>query len=122
MIRAAITTAAVLALLLAGSIGATLAPNVRGTVPASDTTAANCPSDEPCDPPIGSFATYVMFSRAGHPTVRVRAVDGSFSVHLVPGRYTIALSPPPAGTVSPAAIRVPSTGVVRLHVVVQPTP
>jgi hypothetical protein len=64
----------------------------------------------------------VTFLRAGHATVRARVVDGSFAIHLVPAVYTLALSPPPAGDVTPARVRVPRTGVVRVHVAVQPTP
>jgi hypothetical protein len=68
------------------------------------------------------FGTYVAFSRAGHATVRARVTDGSFALHLVPPVYTLTLSPPPAGDVTPAKVRVPPTGVVRLHLTVQPTP
>jgi hypothetical protein len=101
-----------------------LTPNVRGTVPnTAGGTAGDvkCFPDEPCDPPMGMIVTSVLFSRAGHPTVRVRAVGGSFALHLVPGTYRIALQPP-LGTVSPATVRVPRTGAVRLHLVVQPNP
>ena len=41
---------------------------------------------------------------------------------VAPAAYTIGLTPPPAGDVKPAAVRVPRTGVVRLHLTVQPTP
>jgi hypothetical protein len=68
------------------------------------------------------FATYVTFARTGHAPVRARVVDGSFALHLVPAVYKLALSPPPAGDITPTRVRVPSTGVVRLRVVVQPTP
>ena len=44
------------------------------------------------------------------------------ALHLTPAAYTIGLTPPPAGDVKPAAVRVPRTGVVRLHLTVQPTP
>jgi len=97
---------------------------VRGTVPTGgdgDTGSVKCFPDEPCDPPIGMTVTSVMFSRTGHATVRVRAVGGSFALHLVPGTYRITLQPS-FGTVSPATVRVPRTGTVRLHLVVQPNP
>jgi len=111
-------------LLLAGSAASSLTPNVRGTVPATATgvkTPAGCFVDEPCDPPIGAVSTYVVFSRAGHATVRVRAVDGTFALHLAPGAYSIDVTPS-AGDVSPATVRVPRIGVVRLRLTVQPTP
>jgi hypothetical protein len=125
VVRAGVTVAAAaLALLLAGSLHATLTPNVRGTVPNTATGRAGdvkCFPDEPCDPPMGMVVTSVMFSRPGHATVRVRAVGGSFALHLVPGTYRIALQPS-LGTVSPATVRVPPTGIVRLKLVVQPNP
>jgi hypothetical protein len=123
VVRAGVTAAAALALLLAGSLDATLTPNVRGTVPTGggDTGSVKCFPDEPCDPPLGMMVTSVMFSRPGHATVRVRAVGGSFALHLVPGTYRIALQPS-LGAVSPATVRVPRTGTVRLHLVVQPNP
>lgn len=123
MIRAGVAAAA-LALLLAGSLYATPTPNVRGTVPNAargDTGDVKCFPDEPCDPPMGMVVTSVVFSRAGHPAVRVRAVGGSFALHLVPATYRIALQPS-LGTVSPATVRVPRTGTVRLHLAVQPNP
>ena len=104
---------------VASSPSGDAALNVRGTVDRAYTPW--CPTDEPCDPPIGAFSTYVSFSRVSHPTVRVRAVDGAFALHLAPAIYRIAVTPA-LGTVSPATVRVPRIGVVRLHVVVQPTP
>jgi hypothetical protein len=65
--------------------------------------------------------TSVIFSRPGHATVRIRAVGGSFALHLVPGTYRIALQPS-SGAVSPTTVRVPRTGTVRLHLAVQPNP
>jgi hypothetical protein len=125
VVRAGVTAAAAaLALLLAGSLDATLTPNVRGTVPNTATGRTGdvkCFPDEPCDPPMGMVVTSVMFSRPGHATVRVRAVGGSFALHLVPGTYRIALQPS-LGTVSPATVRVPRSGTVRLKLVVQPNP
>jgi len=88
----------------------------------AETGAIKCFPDEPCDPPMKSVTTYVTFARTGHPIVRARVTGGSFALHLVPAVYTLALSPPPAGDVMPARVRVPRVGVVRLHVVVQPTP
>jgi hypothetical protein len=125
VIRVGVTAAAALALLLAGSLDATLTPNVRGTVPTptggGDSGSVNCFPGEPCDPPIGMVVTSVMFSRPGHATVRVRTVGGSFALHLVPGTYRIALQPG-LGAVSPATVRVPRTGTVRLRLAVQPNP
>jgi len=99
-------------------------PNVRGTVAGTATatkTPTGCFTDEPCDPPIGAVSTYVTFSRVGHAIVRVRVIGGAFALHLAPGTYAIALTPT-AGDISPAKVRVPRTGVVRLHLTVQPTP
>jgi len=124
VVRAGVTAAAALALLLGGSLHATLTPNVRGTVPNAATGGSGdvkCFPNEACDTLMGMIVTSVMFSRAGHPTVRVRAIGGSFALHLVPGTYRIALQPP-LGAVSPATVRVPRTGTVRLHLVVQPNP
>jgi len=125
VVRVGVTAAAALALLLAGSLDATLTPNVRGTVPTpsggGDTVSVKCFPDEPCDPPIGMVVTSVVFSRPGHATVRIRAVGGSFALHLVPGTYRIALQPS-SGAVSPTTVRVPRTGTVRLHLAVQPNP
>jgi hypothetical protein len=124
VVRAGVTAAAALALLLAGSLGATLTPNVRGTVPntaSGNTGDVKCFPDEPCDPPMGMIVTSVMFSRPGNATVRVRAVGGSFALHLAPGTYRIALQPA-LGAVSPATVRVPRTGTLRLHLAVQPNP
>jgi hypothetical protein len=80
------------------------APNVRGTL-------------------VGSpAAAFVLFSRPAKPTVRVRVSGGAFAVHLAPGVYTIRLAPPGSGRVTPASVRVPRTGIVRLRLVVQPKP
>ena len=111
-------------LLLAGSAASSLTPNVRGTVPATATgvkTPAGCFVDEPCDPPIGAVSTSVAFSRPGHTTVRVRAVGGTFALHLAPGTYAIGVTPA-TGDVTPATVRVPRTGIVRLRLTIQPTP
>jgi hypothetical protein len=125
VVRVGVAAAAALALLLAGSLDATLTPNVRGTVPTpragGDSGSVKCFPDEPCDPPMGMVVTSVMFSRPGHATVRVRAVGGAFALHLVPGTYRIDLQPS-LGAVSPAAVRVPRSGTVRLHLAVQPNP
>jgi hypothetical protein len=67
------------------------------------------------------LATFVTFSRPGHPIVRARVVDGSFALHLAPAVYTLGLSPP-RGEVTPVRLRVPRTGVIRVNVAVQPTP
>src|SRR5207302_5653917 len=122
VVRAGVTSAAVLALLVAGSLHATLAPNVRGTIAVGDTGVVKCFPDEPCDPPIGASTTYVTFSRPGHLTVGVRVGEGALALHVTPAAYTIGLTPPPAGDVKPAAVRVPRTAAVRLHLTAQPTP
>jgi hypothetical protein len=115
--------AALFALALAGNTEATVTPNVRGTAPtfSSPKMPTGCFVDEPCDPPIGAVSTVVSFSRPGHATVRVRAVDGTFALHLAPGTYSIGMTPA-TGDVTPATVRVPRVGVVRLRLAVQPTP
>src|SRR3977135_662039 len=46
--------------------------------------AAACPTDEPCDPPL--TAVYLVFSRNGHPDVRVQvAGHGKLAVDRDPG-------------------------------------
>ena len=91
--------------------------NVTGVVDRSGQAAA-CPTDEPCDPPL--TAVYLVFSRNGHPDVRVQvAGDGKFAVHLDPGAYTIAAAPPPMrGTLTPNSVRVPQDGTVTLRLVI----
>ena len=124
MVRAVVTTAATLAALaFTAAPQATLTPNVRGTVPMSGgkTTTPACFPDEPCDPPIGTVSTTVSFTRIGHAPVRIRAVGGSFALHLAPGVYAIDVTPA-AGDVTPARVRVPRVGVVHLHLAVQPNP
>ena len=91
--------------------------NVSGVVDRSGQAAA-CPTDEPCDPPL--TAVYLVFSRNGHPDVRVQvAGDGKFAVHLDPGAYTIAAAPPPMrGKLTPSSVRVPQDGTVTLRLVI----
>lgn len=123
MIRAVLMCAALVALALAGNAAATVTPNVRGTVPAfsGPMMPTGCFVDEPCDLPIGAVSTSVAFSRPGHATVRVHAVGGTFALHLAPGTYAIDVTPA-TGDVTPATVRVPRTGIVRLRLTIQPTP
>ena len=80
---------------------------------------AACPTGEPCDPP--QAGAFVLFSRLANRTVRAHVSGGAFAVHLAAGLYTIKLAPPAAsGHVTPARVRVPSTGVVHLKLAVQP--
>ena len=89
------------------------APNVRGTVIRAPGTAG-CFQGEPCDPL--PPAMYVVFSR-GKAAVRAKlAVNGSFSLHLVPGQYTVSVAPP-TGLLSPATVRVPQVGTIRPRLV-----
>ena len=101
------------------AVAAPTAPvlNVRGTLAGNPIAA--CPSGEACDPP--QAGAFVLFSRLAKPTVRARVSGGAFAVHLAAGLYTIKLAPSPAsGHVTPARVRVPSTSVVHLKLVVQP--
>ena len=83
----------------------------RGPVP-------TCPTDEPCDPPLG--ITTLIFNAGGGGQFRVPVGgDGHFAVHLDPGRYSIAAAPPPfQGRIDPSTVDVPASGTVflRLHI------
>ncbi len=96
----------------AGTVGQGV--NVTGTL---DRGAAGptCPAGEPCDPP--AVASMLVFSRPGSADVSVHvAGDGSFSLHLDPGEYSIAAAPPAfAGKVEPSTVRVPDVGQVMLR-------
>jgi hypothetical protein len=107
---------AAFALLLATCAAAeTPRPNVRGVVVGGPVTI--CPSGEPCDPP--PKAIFVAFSRAGHTPVRARiGPTGQLALYLRPARYTIRLSPPQGGRLTPTNVRVPVKSVVRLRLVV----
>jgi hypothetical protein len=94
--------------------------NVIGTLARSG--VPTCPRDEPCDRP--AVAAVVSFTRRGHAPKRVLA-GTRFRVRLAPGRYRISARSPavPMRTaavegalgVRPSAVRVPSHGVVYLH-------
>jgi hypothetical protein len=82
----------------------TSTPNVRGTL-------------------TGVTRVYVDFSRSSGSTVRFHIARGAFELHLAPGAYGIRLVRLPQGRIiKPASVRVPSTGVIRLRLVVQPKP
>jgi hypothetical protein len=110
----------------------------------ADTTPI-CPPGEACDPPVGIVPkspapaptpsvpatnvrgtltglsqVYLVFSRATGST-RIHA-GSPFALHLAPGAYAIKLAIPKGRIIKPASVRVPSTGVIRLRLVVQPNP
>ncbi len=68
----------------------------------------------------GLNRVYVVFSRASGST-RIHA-GTAFAFHLAPGAYAIKLATPQGRSIKPASLRVPTTGVVRLRLVVQPKP
>jgi hypothetical protein len=84
--------------------------NVRGTFVRS-TETTKCYQGEPCDPP--PQAAFLLFTRNGYST-RVRlGANGTFAVRLAAGLYRVSILPSRGSTVSPAAIRVPLTGVIH---------
>jgi len=87
--------------------------NVTGTLQRGP--VATCPAGEPCDPP--AVASFLVFSRSGQPDVRVQVGgDGTFSVRLDPGDYSIAAQPPPFhARLEPSTVRVPGSGSVDLR-------
>lgn len=119
VLRMAASVVAAAATALGGLVAAGSGPNVRGTLDRTGAETPACYPDEPCDPtPVG---VYVVFFRSGHPAVRVRVrSSGSFAVRLAPAWYRIRLAPPPlSGHVTPARVRVPREGVVRLRLEIQ---
>jgi hypothetical protein len=80
-----------------------------------------CPPGEACDPP--AVGTILVFSSPGRPDVTVRVgADGVFTLHLIPGAYTIRAGPPPMrGQLEPAQVRVPTTGTVTLLLQIIPS-
>jgi hypothetical protein len=94
--------------------------NVSGTLDRGP--IATCPAGEPCDPP--AVASAIVFTPGGGPSVTVRvAPDGSFALHLDPGKYSIEAAPPVfQGAVEPSSVLVPQTGslVLRLRIVRSP--
>ena len=100
---------AVASIAAAASSGAS-GPNVTGTYIRGAQTAG-CYQGEPCDPP--PQAAFLLFTRNGHST-RVRlGANGAFAVRLAGGLYRVSVLPSQGSTVSPAAIRVPRTGVIH---------
>jgi hypothetical protein len=93
------------------------------TVPAKTSTSASLPAT-PTSNVRGTLTglnhVYVVFSRASGST-RIHA-GSPFALHLAPGAYAIKLAIPKGRSIKPASVRVPSTGVVRLRLVVQPKP
>ena len=85
-------------------------PNVTGKLVRS-TSITGCYQGEPCDPP--PPAGFLVFTRNGRSTRARLAADGAFAVRLPGGLYKVATSPSDGTTVSPAAIRVPATGVIH---------
>jgi hypothetical protein len=64
---------------------------------------------------------FVVFSQPGKPDVRFRVgAGGAFAGHLDPGAYSISAAPAPNGTLDPNQMRVPSSSIVNLHLVVRP--
>jgi len=114
VIRSAV--AALAFFLVTCGAAASIKPNVRGVVIGGPATV--CPPGEPCDP--APKPTFVAFLRSRHAPVRARiGPTGRFAVYLRPARYTIRLGPIQTGRLSPAAVRVPRQGVVRLRLVVR---
>jgi hypothetical protein len=100
--------------LVAGSVaGATTRPNVRGTLVRAPVTVG-CPVGEPCDPP--PAASFIVFARSAHATRARLTAAGTFALRLAPGLYRVSLAPP-VGTVKPATLRVPRSGVIHPRLV-----
>jgi hypothetical protein len=93
----------------AASSGASGA-NVQGTVVRS-TQTTTCYQGEPCDPP--PQAAFLLFTRNGRSTRVLLGANGTFAVQLASGSYRVSVLPSLGGTVAPAAIRVPGTGVIH---------
>jgi len=108
--------AALALFLVTCSAAASIKPNVRGLIVGGPVTV--CPPGEPCDPV--PKPTSVAFFRSRHTPVRARiGPTRRFAVYLRPARYTIRLWPIQIGRLSPATVRVPKEGVVRLRLVVR---
>ena len=120
-----------------------IAALITGLALAASGSAEPCPTGEPCDPPIttvpqspaptpsapttnvrgtltGLSQVYLVFSRESGST-RIHA-GSPLALHLAPGAYAIKLAIPKGRIIKPASVRVPSTGVIRLRLVVQPKP
>jgi hypothetical protein len=111
-----LVTSFVVASLLAVSAASALAPapNVRGTV-VRTTAAGDCYSGEPCDPL--PPAIYVVFSRGSTSTRARLGANGSFSLHLAAGSYSVTVAPPLGRALTPGSVRVPRVGVIRPRLV-----
>jgi hypothetical protein len=107
--------ALLLATFLAGSAASATAPvpNVRGTVVRA-TGGGGCYQGEPCDPL--PPAMYVVFSRGSAVTRSRLGVNGTFALHLAPGRYAVTVAPP-HGLLTPGSVSVPPVGVIRPRLV-----
>ena len=91
--------------------------NVSGTIDRGP--VPTCPAGEPCDPAMVAYR--LVFSAPGAPdaSVIVRG-NGTFALHLEPGRYSIAAEPPSfQGKLEPSVVQVPKEGTVylQLHIV-----
>jgi hypothetical protein len=104
----------------ASPASATSSVNVSGVLERGPTPT--CPADEPCDPP--PRASNLIFSRPGETDVRVTvAGDGSFALHLDPGKYSITTAPPPfQQRVVPSEVVVPAAGSVFLRLQIARSP
>jgi hypothetical protein len=110
----ALTPIALLACVLAASAAsATPAPNVKGTVVRA-AGSSGCFPGEPCDPLPPPM--YVVFSRGSVATRARLGANGSFSLRLKPGLYSVTVAPP-RGLLTPSSVRVPRVGVVRPRLV-----
>ena len=128
MIRTGIT-AVVVALAFAAAVSADTTPICppgeacdppMTTVPAKPASSATTPTSNVNGTLAGVSQVYVVFSRASAST-RIHA-RSAFALHLAPGAYAIKLAIPKGRIIKPASVRVPSTGVIRLRLVVQPKP
>ena len=94
--------------------GLTPTPNVRGTV-VRTSSGAGCYPGEPCDPL--PPALYVVFTRGSVVTRSRLGANGTFALHLAPGRYAVTIA---RGLLSPASITVPRVGMIRPRLVERP--
>ncbi len=90
------------------------------SVPKSPAPTPSAPTTNVRGTLTGLSQVYLVFSRATGST-RIHA-GSPFALHLAPGAYAIKLAIPKGRIIKPASVRVPSTGVIRLRLVVQPKP